>query len=203
MAKPIIAVDIDDVLAAEAEYVIAYSNKHWGHSLTLDDYTEHWAFWGIDNMDPEFERRASELHLPGTVSSYRALPGAYDVLKELSRHYELIIVTSRRKIVEEETWQWLDEHFPNLFSRMILTGFWDNADDPNMHLHSKGDILHENGVAYLIDDQVKHCTSATKHGVKAILFGDYASGRSAVLPNEVTRCKDWEAVRRYFNGIST
>lgn len=203
MAKPIIAVDIDEVLAAEAEYIIAYSNKHWGHSLTLDDYTEHWAFWGIDNMDPEFERRADELHAPGTVSKYRVLPGAKQALRELAERFELIIVTSRRKRVESETRVWLDKNFPGIFSRVILTGFWDNVDDPSRHLHSKGDILQDNGVDYLIDDQVKHCASATRHGIGAVLFGDYASSHSVALPDGVTRCKDWEAVRRYFNGIST
>ncbi len=62
--KSIIAVDIDDVLAAEAEFVVAYTNEHWGGSYTLEDYTEAWnLFWGVD-VD-EVERRAEILHRPG------------------------------------------------------------------------------------------------------------------------------------------
>jgi len=39
--KPIIAVDIDDVLANLAQEIVDFSNKNWGTNLTIDDYNEH------------------------------------------------------------------------------------------------------------------------------------------------------------------
>lgn len=35
-----IAVDLDDVLSASVPGFVAYSNKRWGTTLTLDDYDE-------------------------------------------------------------------------------------------------------------------------------------------------------------------
>lgn len=198
MKKPIIAVDIDDVLAAEAEFIVKYSNKRWGHQLVLEDYTEHWAFWGYPNTHPEFERRAAELHEPGVVSSYRIIPHALKVLEKLTGTYVLIVVTSRRKRVEAETKQWLDLHFPGIFEEVVLTGFWDAVERDDRHLLSKGDLLHERGVAYVIDDQPKHCISAAEHGIEAVLFGDYAESRKVKIPSGVTRCRDWQAVAEYF-----
>ncbi|MCA9327102.1 hypothetical protein KDA14_01085 [Candidatus Saccharibacteria bacterium] len=198
MKKLIIAVDIDDVLAAEAEFVIKYSNAEWGHELTLDDYTEHWAFWGYEHTHPEFERRAAKLHEPGIVSKYRIIPGSMDVLKKLSRQYELIIVTSRRRRVEEETRQWLNMHFPGVFSEVVLTGFWDEVQRADRHLLSKGSLLKDKQVSYVIDDQPKHCLSAAEHGIKAVLYGDYAESRGIDLPKGVVRCKDWREVGEYF-----
>jgi 5'(3')-deoxyribonucleotidase len=40
MAKPVIAVDIDDVLSHSARAVAEYSNERWGYSLTEDDFKE-------------------------------------------------------------------------------------------------------------------------------------------------------------------
>ena len=38
--KKTIAVDIDDVLGAEAEFIIGYSNNRWGTTFNLEDWTE-------------------------------------------------------------------------------------------------------------------------------------------------------------------
>ena len=197
MKKPIIAVDVDDVLAAEAEFVIAYCNEVWGLDLTLEDYSEAWnTMWQVDVA--ELERRAAELHQPGIVSKYRLLADSHTVLKKLSDSYELIVVTSRRKVVEGETKAWLDTHFPGIFSKVVLTGFWDNPEVVDRHLLSKGSLLRDHEASYLIDDQPKHCLSAVEHGVQAILFGDYAENRSVTIPTGVTRCNDWQAVGEYF-----
>lgn len=197
MSKQIIAVDVDDVLAAEAEFVISYSNEHWGGDFTLEDYSEHWNnFWQVNHE--ELERRASELHQPGIVSGYRILPHGLAVLRKLKMEYELIVVTSRRKVVEGETLQWLDLHFPEIFSKLVLTGFWDDPDAADRHLLSKGSLLRDHDVVCLIDDQPKHCLGAVEHGMKAVLFGDYAENRSVDIPVGTTRCKDWLAVAEHF-----
>lgn len=200
--KPIIAVDIDDVLAAEAEFVVAYTNKYWGGSYTLEDYTEAWnLFWGVD-VD-EVERRAEILHRPGVVSQYHVTPGSREVLKQLKEKYELIVVTSRRKRVEQETQQWLDEHFPGIFSRLILTGFWDDPNVEGRHLLSKGSLLNDHRVAYVIDDQLKHCVSATDHGIKAILYGNLSGNNYVADRDGMTRCEDWRVVAEYFGVLAS
>jgi hypothetical protein len=197
MNKPIIAVDIDDVLAAEAEFVVAYTNKHWGGNYTLKDYSEAWnLFWGVD-VD-EVERRAEILHRPGIVSQYRVIPGSRDVLERLKETYELIVVTSRRQRVEQETQQWLDRHFPDIFSKLILTGFWDDPSIEDRHLLSKGSLLNDHRVAYVIDDQQKHCISATDHGIKAILYGNLSDNQHTEAREGMAHLEDWRAVAEYF-----
>lgn len=198
MNRSIVAVDIDDVLAAEAEYIIDYSNRHWGYNLTIDDYREDWLFWQLDYADPEFEKRATELHQPDALRAYRVIPGAYDVLEKLKNNHDLIAVTSRRKNIEEATRSWLDEYFSGIFSDVIFTGFYDDPTREGRHLLSKGDLLSELGVKYLIDDQPKHCSGAASYGIDAVMFGDYAENRAVDVPDRVTRCHDWHAVAEYF-----
>jgi uncharacterized HAD superfamily protein len=195
--KPTIAVDIDDVIVSEAEFIVEYSNKHWGHSLSLDDYREHWDdMWKVGTE--EVERRADILHSSGIIQQYRILEDAHHGLKKLSKRFRLIILTSRRKTVQEETKEWLQENFGDVFENIHFTGFWDTIT-PDSHLLSKADISRDLDVSYLIDDQAKHCFGAAKHGIQAILFGDYAASRHLDLPEGVIRCKNWQEVLEYFN----
>jgi uncharacterized HAD superfamily protein len=196
--KQTIAVDVDDVLAAEAEFVIAYSNKHWDHELTLEDYQENWGeMWNVD-ID-EVERRAAKLHMPGLVTSYRLMEGASDALRILKENYKLVILTSRRDVVRDETLAWLNDVFADVFSEVHFTGFWDTISEES-HLLTKGELAKQIGADFLIDDQPKHCFAAAEAGVESLLFGDYAQSRNLTLPKGVTRCKNWGEVLEYFDG---
>lgn len=197
-SKQVIAVDIDDVLAAEAEFVVTYSNKQWGHELTLEDYQENWgAMWGVDIA--EVERRAAELHQPGIQAAYRLMDGAVDALQRLSKRYKLVILTSRRQIQKDETLTWLNDVFGGVFEEVHFTGFWDTISATS-HLLTKGELASQIGADYLIDDQAKHCVAAASVGIQSILFGDYAHGRHLKLPAAVTRCRDWLEVLDYFDA---
>jgi uncharacterized HAD superfamily protein len=196
--KQVIAVDIDDVLAAESEFIIAYGNKQWGHTLTLEDYQENWSdMWGVD-MD-EMERRAAELHLPGIQTSYRLIEGGHEVLKRLKQRYDLIILTSRRGVLKVETLEWINRVFADVFSEIHFTGFYDTTRT-DRHLLTKGELAKQIGADYLIDDQPKHCFAAAEAGMKSVLFGDYAFSRHLELPDGVTRCNTWAEVSDYFDG---
>jgi len=198
MGKPIIAVDIDDVLAAEAAFIVAYSNKRWGHALAVTDYQEFWeAMWDVDHE--EAERRAVELHQPGIEGSYEPIQGARDALARLHQKFELVTVTSRRELVRSETLDWLKKHLGDVFSRVLFSGIWDGGKR-GAHKLTKTEILQSIGAQFLIDDQLKHCLSAAEAGINAVLFGDYPWNQSDSLAVRVARCSDWKAVLDYFDG---
>jgi uncharacterized HAD superfamily protein len=199
--KPIIAIDIDDVLAAEAAFVIAYSNQHWNHRLTVDDYQEFWeAMWSVDH--DEAERRSIELHAPGVEGSYEPLAGACAALERLRERFNLAVVTSRREMVRQETLDWLDRQIgKDVFSQVVFTGIWDTGV-VGAHQLTKTEILRSFGVSYLVDDQLKHCRAAAESGVRAVLFGNYPWNQADSLPDGVVRCADWAAVEEYFDGLS-
>jgi 5'(3')-deoxyribonucleotidase len=200
MAKPIIAIDIDDVLADNAKGFTDFSNARWGTHLTPSDYEEHWShMWQVDN--DEAERRAVEFHESGSLGRYDHNQHAFDVLTQLKERYELVIITSRRIRAKEETFAWIAERFPNIFAdhQIHFAGIWDEGISENRYSRTKGDLVKELGVSYLIDDQLKHCLSASEHGVPALLFGDYSWNQSDILPSNVTRVNGWAEVLEYFN----
>lgn len=198
MPRQTIAIDIDDVLADQAAAFVEFSNNQWGTSLQVNDYTEHWAeLWGID-VD-EVRIRSDQYHDSGTIGRFKHKPEALPVLKRLHERYSLVVVTSRRRIVRDETLSWIQQHFEGLFDDVHFAGFFDDLHDAKWS-HTKAEVIVELGADYLIDDQPKHCLATAEAGVDSVLFGDYPWNTLGELPPKVTRCITWSDVERYFDG---
>jgi 5'(3')-deoxyribonucleotidase len=197
-SKPLIVIDVDEVLAVNAAGFVEYSNKRWDTHLTVDDYHEHWGeLWEVD--EEETEKRAIEYHLSGTIQKLNTIANAQLVLKKLSVRYDMVVLTSRRKLIEKETKDWINDNFPKVFSEVRLAGIWDEIADNRMSM-TKADHLVQLGAQYFIDDQPRHCYAAAEVGVKTLLFGDYHWNRGLKLPKGVTWVKDWQEVLEYFDA---
>ncbi len=195
-SRPTVAVDIDDVLADHAKQFVEFSNSRWGTHLSVEDYDEHWSdMWQIDNIETEV--RAGDFFGSGIITKYNHSDEALSILTELSRKYDLIIVTSRRIQLEKETRSWIANRYPGIFTEIHFAGIWEKADG-KAHLRTKADLCQELGADYLIDDQLKHCIAAAKCGMKGLLFGEYTWNQSGELPENVVRVKGWEEVQQYF-----
>lgn len=200
MTKPIIAIDIDDVLADSAEGFLAFSNERWNTRLTLEDYSEHWAeMWQV-NLE-EAKLRGTTWFESGGTRRFRHKPMAAEVLQELAKRYVLLATTSRRRIIQQDTADWLAERYPDIFTAVHHAGIFDDPDHGvEAILVTKADLYIDLGVNYVIDDQLKHCLAAADLGVPAILFGDYPWNQTDGLPSGVTRAANWQAVKDYFDG---
>lgn len=200
MNKPVIAVDIDEVLASNAPSFIEYTNKKWGLNLTIDDYHEHWAeLWGVDHE--ETRRRAAEYNLSGVVEVMPHKGEAVDVLKQLAKGYTLVITTARHRELTDITKKWIDTYYQGIFSDIHHVGIWDTAH-PHANTFTKADICQQIGASFLIDDQSKHCNAVQEAEIQAIMFGDYSWNRNDEIVEGVVRCGNWDAVLEYFNARS-
>lgn len=194
MKKPIIAIDIDDVLAANAEGFTRFSNETWGHDFTPLDYDENWTeLWGVD--DTEAERRSVYLHNSGVIGRYKHFKEARAILQRLNKKFDLVIVTSRRQLVVEETRLWINTHFPDTFSAIHFAGLYDDGTGSAAYSKTKADVLQKIGASYLIDDQLKHCIAAQNSGITALLFGMYSWNKDA--PPQLKRCVSWQEVEEF------
>ena len=198
--KQIIGIDIDDVLAANAEGFVKFSNERWGMHLRPEDYKEHWAeVWKVDLK--EFERRAIELHDSGVIATYRHNDAALPVLQELKQSYILLAMTSRQLVSEQLTRDWMEKHYKGIFDDIKFTGIFDGPLDLSLHLRTKSDLFTEHKVTYVIDDQLKHCLAAAELGIDTLLFSNYTWNQTdEALPEKVVQVSDWQAVLEYFRA---
>jgi 5'(3')-deoxyribonucleotidase len=197
MKKQTIAVDIDDVLASSADEWVRHTNELWGTNLTIEDFDENWgAMWQVDH--DEMKRRRDILFENRVVRDFPPQQQAMATLKQLSDHYRLIVTSSRNSDIRQDTLDWLNEHYADVFEEIHLSGIYDTGKE-DAHTLTKRELLERVGADYLIDDQPKHCIAAAEAGLVGILFGEYAWNRDVELPSGVVRCKDWPAVQAYFD----
>jgi 5'(3')-deoxyribonucleotidase len=198
MAKQVIAIDVDDVLALNAHAFTAYSNKHYGTNLHWSDYRDEWnKLWDVDHAT--IAQRGLEFHDSGAIAEYEHIAEALPVLQELKERYSLVVITSRRKRIYQVTLDWIEKYFPNIFDEIHFAGIFDDYKESS-YTETKLDMCRSVGASYLIDDLTKHCFAAADGGIQAVLFGNYKWNQADVLPEGVTRCNDWQAVREYFDA---
>ncbi|HSX18161.1 MAG TPA: HAD hydrolase-like protein [Candidatus Saccharimonadales bacterium] len=198
--KPIIAVDVDDVLAAENEGIRQFINQTYGHSYTAQDFLvegEYNGYWEhLWQLDKEEALKRFDAFLNSSIKdNLKVVEGAIEAIEKLKRRYELIVVTSRYGRQLTTTEPWLEGHFPKTFSQVAFVATW--SKDKKV---SKAVVSKEIGADYLIDDNFEHCELAAKEGITALLFGDYGWNRSKKLPVGVIRAKNWQEVLEYFEN---
>ncbi len=195
MKKPIIAVDIDDVLAETTDALRIMVNERFDVDLQTEHYRieapywgyyEHiWAGHGIEAKLEDFQ--------PSMIldqSFVRAAEGSVAALRQISRDYEIVALTARHDASMDATLRWLDDNFTGLISKVKFIGSKDGLK------MTKGDACLELGAVWLIDDHVEHAQSALEKGVQVILYGDY--GWHQNIPSAALCCKTWQEVAEYF-----
>ncbi|KAF0973890.1 hypothetical protein FDP41_007277 [Naegleria fowleri] len=174
--KPIIAVDIDEVLTPFVPLLIEFYNKH--HLLEgqqpLDMKMFH-SYHFRDVWDGSEERSKqivdeflqSELFLGQPILDETA----FDVLQSLSTKYKLVIVTSRQHKLKEQTQMFLQKYFPNTFAEILMGNHYGETGQTQM---TKPEMCRQLNAVLLIDDSLKYCQQCVDEKIPAILFGNYA-----------------------------
>jgi 5'(3')-deoxyribonucleotidase len=196
--KPTIAVDIDDVLADSTEAYRIKVNEQSGANLRPHHYQVKGDYWGYyERIWAEHGIVANEDELDAEMisdqTSIPLLAGAEFAIGELSKKYNIVIVTARNPLWEGATKDWLKHHFGN----STLDLYFSEAHRSEGK-KTKGQLCKDLGASWLIDDNIGHCSSALDEGIKAILFGEY--GWHGEVPEGIVRCSDWPKVLEYFDG---
>jgi len=198
--KPIIAIDIDDVLSDYAGSLVEFANLRWHAGLTRELVSENWSkMFNIDG--DEWLKRFDEFMTIDPYAEMANMGGeqALTVLHQLKKQFQLVSLTSRPLDVVDITNDWLNQYFPGVFNDVIFGVPYQNGEDPNKwEKRTKADLAMKIGATYLIDDQPKHANSFAKIDGKSLLFGDYGWNRDAEILPGVTRVADWGEVADYF-----
>ena len=201
MSKRKIAFDVDDVLAESTESWRVYINELAGVSIESERFKlpgDYWGYyenaWKEHGIDHLISVAQLDAVLEKDQSHIRAYEGATEVLRALGERFELVVITARSSEQEPMTRHWLDENFPDLFREIEFANGQEGIARRN-----KGDICKEIGADWLVDGNPNHCRDAGGVGIVPLLFGEY--GWQHTAPADMVRCRDWFAVKEYFDGI--
>lgn len=193
MNKPVIAVDVDDVMVPHFGELARFASGEFGIQLTARDMFYDGSVDAImarTGRDREEIMSRVDSFLMADEFYIDPVPGAKEVLPKLAENHELVIVTSRPQPMKEPTLFWLEKHFPAIFSQVRVVGHerWGIGVAP------KAGIFRELGVSILIDDHPQHCKAAAEQGIRALLFGEYPWSDTTGLPEEIEQVRDWTEV---------
>lgn len=187
--KPLIAVDVDEVLAQHNAALAEWHNQAYGTNNTADSFvTDKWEkIWGV--TFEEAERRAEEFHATGAHKRMKPVEGSAEALTLLKNHFKPVIITVRRKSIIQTTKDWLSEHFPGIFEEVYFIHYWDEQDRT-----TKAELCQKLNAHCLIDDSLNNCSQAAGLGIPAYLFGNYTWNQSPELPHGVIRADSWNDI---------
>ena len=196
LKKPIIAVDVDDVLVPHFQDLIDWYNQEYGTKLALtDQYSHNLAVWGATSNEQAIRRVHRFFDMPEFLDA-EPFAEAVQAVRTLADNYELVVITARDTIIQSVTQNWLDTHFTDLFKAAHFTAQFSLEGKAR----SKVDVCSDIGAAFLIDDTFSTCAGVAEKGMSGLLFGEYPWNESAELTERVIRVKDWAAILEYFNA---
>ncbi|KAF7320185.1 Protein kinase domain-containing protein [Mycena kentingensis (nom. inval.)] len=191
-AERVIAVDLDDVLSQTNAIVAQWHNERYGTHMELSHfyYFYYWKnpFWGTPQETME---KVKEFYKTDYLFRAPPVPGAREGIQALrDLGYKLVIVTARNADVADASWEWVQLHFPNLFSHIVFTGQFKDAH--KLH-HSelltnltKAQVCAELKAQILIDDSAENAiqVSTASTPTPVLLFGEYEWGKRISVAGE-------------------
>ena len=100
----------------------------------------------------------------------KPIPHAFETLLKLKDDYDLHIVTSRQFAIQDATLEWIELHYPGLFSAV----HFGNHYSKDGKMRSKPEMCRDIGAVLLIDDSLQYAMHCYKADIPVLLFGDYA-----------------------------
>jgi 5'(3')-deoxyribonucleotidase len=197
MSKPIIGVDLDDVIYPFTTEFMKFVNKQLGVDKTIKNCLVYSlaVTYGIpeqqiyDFIALFMNTRAAKNALP--------IPGARTSLKTLKEHYDVHIVTARPETLNKDTRNWLDKDFKDLYSDIHYCSFYSLGDKKEVKL-SKTDVCKQLNAFCLVDDNVWNATEFHRAGFLGILFGNYPWQSSA--ERDIVKASNWAEVKQILVG---
>ncbi|KAG6919590.1 hypothetical protein DXG01_004254 [Tephrocybe rancida] len=174
---PVIAIDLDDVLSQTNQMTITtgrYVKLGQLHARRSDHFKN--PFWGTPH---ETFVKVKEFYATDRIFNTKVVPGALEGVKTLKNMgFRLVIVTARTEDNADESWEWVNKHFPGIFESIICTGQFKDAHKTGHEFVtklSKAEVCANLGAVLLIDDSSENALqcAASKKPIQVLLFGDY------------------------------
>ncbi|GMF42107.1 unnamed protein product [Phytophthora fragariaefolia] len=154
-----------------------------------------WAsVWGVadDSKTLKFyEAKAAEL---------TPAAGAADALKPLRKHFSLLAITHRPRVVEKQTREWLDQHFSGVFDKLVFV----DEDSPEHLAARKKELYDELKVKVAVGSDVAVLTEAAEDVGHVVVVGSvpWAKESSETRSGEV-HVAEWPAAKEVFDRLVT
>ena len=185
-----IAIDVDDVLANFHKAIINWHNETYGSFLNLRDVKSYLfnEVWG--GTLEQAIKKVELFHNSPKFKEILPIENAVSSINSLAKENDLFIVTSRPLIMQGETNRWINYFFGDKFKEIFYSSnHYSGVKNSNK---TKIQICNSLNVSFLIDDSFDYVKTCSGTSIRGLLFGNYPWNTNCILPEGVSRIKDWK-----------
>ncbi|KAL4419874.1 hypothetical protein ABPG75_006972 [Micractinium tetrahymenae] len=199
-----VAVDVDEVLGRFLHSLNKFCLEEYGMQYDVSDYHvyDFAKIWRCaqDESNHKVHEFFKSHHFAAGIET---IPGAYDSLLRLRAACDLMVVTSRQHCIQEPTLEWLEEHFPEVFTEV----HFGNHFALEGQSRKKSEICKAIGAEVLIDDNPAYAQECAAAGIHVLLYDwqhAYPWCKTADGPchDRITRVRDWCEVEQVLGVLA-
>jgi len=161
MDKPIIAVDIDGVLADWVGWAVPKLNKILGTSLKANTHVNFDLHKSFGVSSKAMREALDELYKNFSISDCPTIENSQKSILELSKKFDIIAITARPKNLWTKTYNWTKNNFDNLIEVYLGTA-QGKVFGGGLHLDNKLALCERFNAKYLIEDNPAEILEALK-----------------------------------------
>lgn len=185
----VVGLDFDDVIFNFNPTFYAYHNVKYGSRIERQHMTSFDMQKVLNCTLDEVRDRVFEFTLSPEHGDALPVEGAKEALAELSKKYELHIITARNRQANDVTFQWIEKHFPKHFQSVTITNQFFGLPGTT---YTKVEIGKKIGIDVMIEDSIKNAHEiGTAHIPVILLDTPWNQGE---LPANVTRVYSWAEI---------
>ena len=184
-----IGIDLDEVLAELLSAVIEYHNFAYKTAFTKNQFRSHLYWKTLDGTKDEVIRKVRDFYKTDYFKNVKPVAGAIKALPILKQDNDLFIITARPNEILEDTKEWVDRYFPNLFSGIYLANHFPQSGASI----AKSQICDELEIEVMIEDSIESALDCAGLKRRVLLF-DCPWNQQAELPSGISRVLSWKEI---------
>jgi len=185
-----IGVDLDDVLGESMFALVKFSNDIYGTSLKMQDIKTYNLIEILGGTKKEVQEKLHRFHTTFYGEYEKPVKEAREILEKIKKNNELYVITGRFSDIREETNKWIDNNFPNIFSKIYFSNevVFDGATS------FKKKVCDKLKIDIFIEDNLANAIECYGPNRKVFLF-DRPWNQTDKLPKEIQRVYSWKEIR--------
>jgi len=191
-----VAIDIDDVIADLMRSLVLFHNDRYGTKLTREDFHSCWyrEVWG--GTKEEEVKKLEEFFESHYFRDVFPTPGSQQAMNFLiNEGHKLSVVTGRVYSLTQKTEEWIEKHFPNVFSEIYHTNSYGLTGKKLM----TSEMCKIQNMDFILDDAMMHILDCSTSGIPVLVYD--SPWNQGVLPNGTIRMKSWDEIPKLIQQL--
>jgi len=185
-----IGFDVDNTIAKMSKAFLLFHNGAYGTDIKFEDLKSHSLSKDIDITFEEELKRFEEFFASKYAREIEPVQGAQEAVKKLAKDHKLYVITSRPEDLKEQTQEWVDRFFKDLFQKIFFT-YKD---------YTKAEVCVKEKLDLMIDDHPLYCQECAEAGI-TVLIPDRPWNKH-VRHEKIIRVDEWKNIPNEIEKLS-